>query len=70
MKLEKREVALNEKDTLLDMALFEQHLQERYRRAAENAQTKEEKAVLSQMAQQLDERIRTLYTLRQREVKM
>ena len=70
MKLEKREVALNEKDTLLDMALFEQYLQERYRRAAENAQTKEEKSVLSQMAQQLDERIRTLYALRQREAKM
>lgn len=70
MKLEKREVALNEKDTLLDMALFEEHLQECYRRAADCAETKEEKSVFTQMADELAESIQTLYALRQKEPRM
>lgn len=70
MKLEKREVTLNEKDTLLDMALFEEHLRDCYRRAAQYAESKEEKSVLSQMAEALNERIRTLYALRQKEPRM
>ncbi len=70
MKLEKREVTLNEKDTLLDMALFEEHLRERYRSAAEHAETKEEQSVLAQMAEELNERIRKIYALRQRVPKM
>lgn len=70
MRLEKREVTLNEKDTLLDMALFEECLQERYRQAADCAESKEEKCVLTQMADELGERIGKLYELLQREPKM
>lgn len=70
MKLEKREVTLNEKDTLLDMALFEEYLQVCYRRAVESAESKEEKCVLTQMAEELGERIERLYALRKREPRM
>ena len=70
MRLEKRDVTLNEKDTLLDMALFEECLQERYRQAADCAESKEEKCVLTQMADELGERIGKLYELLQREPKM
>ena len=70
MKLEKREVTLNEKDSLLDMALFERFLQDCYRNAAEIAQSKEAKCLLAQKADELNEWIHSIYALRQREPKM
>ena len=70
MKLEKREVALNEKDSILDMLFFEESLQERYRRAADAAETKEEKSVLGNAAGELTEIITKLKFLLQLPPKM
>lgn len=46
MKLEKREVTLNEKDTLSDMLFFERGLAIAYREAADVVETKEARALL------------------------
>ena len=70
MKLEKREVALNEKDSILDMLLFEEHLQERYRRAAAKATRKEENSVLEKAADELQENIEKLRLLLKKTPKM
>ena len=46
MKLEKREVTLNEKDTLSDMLFFERSLAAAYREAVGGVDRKEERALL------------------------
>ena len=63
MKLEKREVTLNEKDTLLDMIFFETNLALAYRRAAENVEEKETRATLLRHAEELKEKIERLEEL-------
>ena len=63
MKLEKREVTLNEKDTLRDMRFFEENLALEYRRAAAFAEEKETKAVLLRHAEELREKIERLEEL-------
>lgn len=63
MKLEKREVTLNEKDTLRDMIFFEQNLASAYQTAADAADTKEEKSVMLRHAEELEERIGRLQKL-------
>ena len=63
MKLEKREVTLNEKDTLRDMIFFEQNLAAAYQAAADAADTKEEKSVMLRHAEELEERIENLQKL-------
>lgn len=70
MKLEKREVTLNEKDTLRDMIFFEQNLSEKYRILAECVETKEEKSVLLRQAEELGERIERLQKLLKKPPKM
>ena len=70
MKLEKREVTLNEKDTLRDMIFFEQNLSEKYRILAECVETKEEKSVLLRHAEELGERIERLQKLLKKPPKM
>jgi hypothetical protein len=70
MKLEKREVALNEKDSILDMLLFEEHLQASYRRIAEKSVRKEENSVLIKAADELNEKLEMLRRLLKRTPKM
>jgi len=70
MKLEKREVALNEKDSILDMLLFEEHLQECYRRIAAKSVRKEENSVLTKAADELNEKMEMLRRLLKRTPKM
>ncbi len=55
MKLEKREVTLNEKDTLSDMLFFEKSLAIAYREAACAVDTKEARALLSESEEGLKE---------------
>lgn len=55
MKLEKREVTLNEKDTLSDMLFFERGLAIAYREAADVVDTKEARALLSESEEGLKE---------------
>ena len=70
MRLEKREVTLNEKDTLLDMMFFEQALQKKYREFAEKTQGKEVRCTLLEHAQVLDEKISRLQKLLEKVPKM
>ena len=63
MKLEKREVTLNEKDTLRDMIFFERNLAAAYQAAADAADTKEEGSVMRRHAEELEERIGRLQKL-------
>lgn len=60
MRLEKREVTLNEKDTLLDMLFFEQGLAKSYRRAAKETDRKEERETLLARADDSADKIRRL----------
>ena len=60
MKLEKREVTLNEKDTLFDMLFFERSLAAVYRGAAGGMDRKEERALLCEHEQGLLEVIERL----------
>lgn len=70
MRLEKREVTLNEKDTLLDMIFFEQSLARAYRRAANEAERKEEREVLLLHADSAAEKIRRLRAYLEKAPKM
>ena len=54
MRIEKRDVTLNEKDTLLDMLVFEKSLAAEYRRFAEQAERKEERVALYAAADGLE----------------
>ena len=70
MKLEKREVTLNEKDTLRDMIFFEENLAEKYRAFALCVETKEEKSILLRHAEELGELIERLQKLLKKPPKM
>ncbi len=70
MRLEKREVTLNEKDTLLDMLLFEQGLAERYRKMGEKTERKEARAAFLAMAEELQKEIESLKRYLQKTPKM
>jgi ferritin-like metal-binding protein YciE len=70
MRLEKREVTLNEKDALLDMIFFEEALQEKYRSSAEKVEGKEMRATLLNHADQLEEKIEKLKQLFKKPPKM
>ena len=48
MKLEKREITLNERDSLLDMYFFERLLEKEYAFGAKMAERKETERVLAQ----------------------
>ena len=70
MKLEKREVTLNEKDTLSDMLFFERSLAAVYRGAAGGMDRKEERALLCEHEQGLQEVIERLEEALQKTPKM
>ena len=70
MRLEKREVTLNEKDALLDMIFFEQSLAGVYRRAARGAERKEERGLFLLHADSAAEKIRRLRVYLERSPKM
>ena len=70
MKLEKREVTLNEKYTLFDMIFFEGNLSEKYSTSADFAETKEQKSILLQHAEELKERVERLQKLLKKPPKM
>ena len=60
MKLEKREVTLNEKDSILDMLFFEENLQQEYSVIAEKIEGKELRCALLRHAKDLDEKLERL----------
>ncbi len=70
MRLEKREVTLNEKDTLSDMLFFENNLARAYRDAAEKTDGKEERCTLLEHAEGLEESINKLRMLLEKAPKM
>ncbi len=55
MRLEKREVTLNEKESLADMLFFEKNLALAYLSAVEKVDVKEERVLLREHAQALKE---------------
>ena len=55
MRLEKREVMLNEKESLADMLFFEKNLASAYLSAAEAVDVKEARVLLGEHAQTLEE---------------
>ena len=70
MRLEKREVTLNEKDTLLDMLLFEQSLAERCRKWGEKVERKEARAAFLAMGDELQKEVESLKRYFQKTPKM
>lgn len=60
MKLEKREITLNEKDTLFDMLFFERSLAREYRRVVETQTRKEARALLQANADELRRPVKKL----------
>ena len=60
MKLEKREVTLNEKDSILDMLFFEENLQQEYLVVAEQIESKELRCALLRHAEELSEKLECL----------
>lgn len=52
MKLEKREITLNERDSLLDMYFWERSIENEYKQGAKFAERKETELLLSQAAQE------------------
>ncbi|MBQ4053634.1 MAG: hypothetical protein IJD33_04775 [Clostridia bacterium] len=61
MRLEKREVMLNEKESLADMLFFEENLASAYLSAVEAVDVKEARVLLEQHAQALEEWIGRLH---------
>ena len=70
MRLEKREVTLNEKDTLRDMIFFEESLMQVYQTSAAAVEGKESKCVLEQHAEALKEKLDRLTKLLNKPPKM
>ena len=70
MRLEKREVTLNEKDTLRDMIFFEESLMLVYQESASAVEGKEIKCVLEQHAEDLKEKLERLTKLLNKPPKM
>lgn len=63
MKLEKREITLNERDSLLDMYFWERSLENEYKQGAKLAERKETELVLSQASKEAAEDVETMSTL-------
>jgi len=63
MKLEKREITLNERDSLLDMYFCAQALQTEYEKSAKLSERKETELVLRQLSQEAEKDRERLYTL-------
>ena len=70
MKLEKREITLNEKDSLMDMLFFEENLQKKYREFADSIDRKETKCMTVRHADDLDQNIQILKELLKKTPKM
>ncbi len=70
MKLEKREITLNEKDTLFDMLFFERNLAREYRRAMETQTRKEARALLQTNADELRRPVKKLEEFLEKPPKM
>ncbi len=60
MKLEKREITLNEKDSLLDMLFFETALLSAYQKAAQSADRVEEAGELARLSKEVEKEVRLL----------
>ena len=60
MKLQKREITLNEADSLRDMLYFEEHLSKKYLDGARNAERKETESEFSQMHTELNKTMEDL----------
>ncbi len=63
MKLEKREITLNERDSLLDMYFREQALQTEYEKGAKMSERKETELALRQLSQEAEKDRERLHTL-------
>lgn len=63
MKLEKREITLNEKDSVKDMICMEKTLLLAYAEAIEGATTKYARDILCQQLKETGEELRTLCNL-------
>ena len=70
MKLEKREITLNEKDTLFDMLFFERNLAREYRRAMETQTRKEARFLLQTNADELRSPVKKLEEFLEKPPKM
>jgi len=63
MKIEKREITLNERDTLKDMLFFEKGLLREYASAIEKAERKETRSLLEERMRETAEEIFVLRDL-------
>ena len=54
MKLEKREITLNEKDSVMDMYYYEKNLQNRYMQALKFSERKEAEGELSRLLRETE----------------
>lgn len=63
MKLEKREITLNEQDSLLDMYFWEKSLTSEYEKGAKISERKETELVLSQAAKEAEADAERMYSL-------
>ena len=63
MKLEKREITLNERDSLLDMYFWEKSIQTEYEKGAKRSERKETELTLSQLSQEAEADRECLYAL-------
>lgn len=60
MKLEKREITLNEKDSLLDMLFFETALLSVYKNAEKNADSVEAAGEFARLCKEVEKEVRFL----------
>ena len=64
MKLEKREITLNEADSIKDMYFYEKSLQMGYEQALENAERKEVQGELARLLEEVGKEVALLEELR------
>lgn len=69
MKLEKREITLNERDSLLDMYFWERSIENEYKQGAKLAERKETELVLSQAAGETAQDVERVLTLLRKSAK-
>lgn len=67
MKLEKREITLNEKDSIKDMSCFEEHLLAEYSKGNSQEFRKETVETLSVLRMEMEEIIRRIADLKTEE---
>ena len=70
MKLEKREVTLNEKDSILDMIFFEESLQRLYEKCAQENDCREMRCIAAEYAKEVDGKLEELKGLLKKPSKM